>query len=731
MKRLVVLIALIAVRLTAADIDTVRQNFIGYYTAAGANRTSPLLKGALADLENATRAYTAPGFLLSDGSWSDINYSDTPSGAWSPWDHVRRMTVMAKAYRTPGQAFYRDPQLLVQIESVLRSVDTFYGLNDLPLGNWWFWTMGVPLDLGPTLVLMRGDITQATYDMLVRDLALRIGSSPAAKGLVGPIPTGQNLVWSCYTHLTLALSKDDPVMLAEVRDAMATVSLPAIGDGVQADSSFHQHGAQLYTGGYGGSFANDVAKYALITRGTSFALPAESLAAFSDYLADGVAWSLYGNYFDVSVISREVARPSTTGFNGVAALVQAAQFESPRAAEIRSAAAKMLQSWTWGLPIELAGAAALVQRSNAIAAWPDGHRHYFASDYTVHRRPGWFASIKMFSTRTKSGENTNGENLLGSRQSDGRMFLSLNGREYFSGDVWPALDWTRLPGITVEQSPNAADDTYGFGLRPLAGGTGDGRNGVSAMEVAPLSSTLTAKKSWFFFDDAIVFLTNSISTTSANRVETIVNQWPTTARPTSGSNWMHADNIGYWFPSRLPLVKSETRTGTWARLGGSADTTPHSTTFLTMWFDHGVDPGNATAEYAIVPNITAAGMSAWAVSSPITILSNTATVSAVRNNRDSALGLVFWSAASLLGYQSDTPAVVYVTQERTTLHVSVADPTAGATGSIHLIVPGRYAGAGATPNGNRTTIEVPRNGGRTFTTTLKPSPAKRRSVGRR
>jgi chondroitin AC lyase len=323
-KKLILLLSLIVVPLRAADIDALRQNFIDYYTAAGADRNAPLMQSALSDLENAARAYTAPGFLLSDGSWSDIDYSATPSGSWSPWDHVRRLTVMAKAYRTPGQALYRDPQLLVQIESALRYVNTFYGPTKLPLGNWWFWTMGVPLDLGPTLVLMRGDITEETYDDLVRDLYLRIGSSSTSRGLIGPTPTGENLVWSSFTHLCLGLLKDDSNMLAQVRDAMAGVTLPSIGDGIKTDRSFHQHGPQLYTGGYGGSFANDVAKYALITRGTSFALPAQSLAAFSDYVADGLTWSLYGNYFDVSVISREVARRSTTGFNGIAALVQTA-----------------------------------------------------------------------------------------------------------------------------------------------------------------------------------------------------------------------------------------------------------------------------------------------------------------------------------------------------------------------------------------------------------------------
>ena len=77
--------------------------------------------------------------------------------------------------------------------------------------------------------------------------------------MIGPVPVGENLVWSSYTHLALGLLRDDAAMLVAVRDAMAGVCAPAAGDGIKPDWSFQQHGPQLYTGGYGGSFANDAA----------------------------------------------------------------------------------------------------------------------------------------------------------------------------------------------------------------------------------------------------------------------------------------------------------------------------------------------------------------------------------------------------------------------------------------------------------------------------------------
>jgi chondroitin AC lyase len=735
MNRIVLLgiTLLLATGAFAADSDVVRAQFLAYYSAAGADPNATRMRSSLDELESVARQITGPDWLRSDGSWMDVDYNDTPDGYWSPWEHSRRLIVMAKAYRTPGQGLYRNETLRQQIEAALVYTKTFYGVTNLPTGNWWFWTIGIPIDLGPTLVLMQGDVDQKIVDDLTTAIALRIGSSPTARGIVGPAPTGQNLVWSSFTHLCVGLLRNDTARLNSVRDAMASVTRFTSAEGIKRDRSFHQHGAQLYTGGYGGAFANDVARYALLTANTSYGLPADSLQSFSDYVVDGVAWTLYGEFFDVSVISREVARRSTTGFTGMGALLQMSQMHSPRAAEIRAAAAKMLQTWP-SLPTELAALGAKVEASRFTAGWPAGHRHYFASDYTVHRRDGWFASVKMFSTRTKSGEDTNNENVRGARQSDGRFYLVQRGDEYFGRDVWPAFDWTRLPGTTVEQKADTANDSYGYGSRALAGGTGDGRIGVSAMDLAPLNSALTAKKAWFFFDDAIVFLTHSITSPSANRIETIVNQWPllnASSQVVRRNDWAHLENVGYWFPTPVDLkVARENRTGTWAALGGSSDTTVHTKPIVTMWLDHGTTPMNASAEYVIVPNVTQAQMSAWAASRPIAILANNETASAARDTRTNALAIAFWRAGSLDGYTASAPAVVLVKQDAFTMQVHAADPTAGTTGTFQLTIPGSWTTSSvpASRTTRSTTLTIARNAGETTVVHLTRTLSKKRAV---
>ena len=133
MKRLILALALIAVP-ASADIDVVRRNYIDYYTAAGAPRSSERMQKSLSEIEWAAGHFSQPGWLLSDGSWTDINYLETPSGVWSPSEHVRRVWLMTKAYRTAGQRHHGDAALRGHIESGLRKVNEFYGAWVIPDG---------------------------------------------------------------------------------------------------------------------------------------------------------------------------------------------------------------------------------------------------------------------------------------------------------------------------------------------------------------------------------------------------------------------------------------------------------------------------------------------------------------------------------------------------------------------------------------------------------------------
>jgi hyaluronate lyase len=201
----------------------------------------------------------------------------------------------------------------------------------------------------------------------------------------------------------------------------------------------------------------------------------------------------------------------------------------------------------------------------------------------------------------------------------------------------------------------------------------------------------------------------------------VVQQWPLldpTAPLKSGANWLWCENVGYYvYPQTAALhVTREARTGTWASLGASDDTTPKSATFLTVWLDHGTAPVNADAAYAILPNTTAAAMASWVAPS---IVANNATASAVRSG--TKLGIVFWSAGSVAGYQSNLPCIVYATTAGQTIDINATDPTNG-TGTYQLMVPSTVAGVRAT------TLTLPRNGGKTVHVTISAPAVKRRAA---
>jgi hyaluronate lyase len=759
MSRLLIAFALLAFCSAAAvgnaqslEIAQLERNYIDYYTAAGADRDHPVLRESLDWLERTTAEITAPGFLRSDGSWSDVDYLEIPTGNWSPWDHSRRLMLMARAYSTPGQRFHGDPLLLSQIENVLLQFREFYPANNSkPAGNWWFWRIGIPLDLGPALVLTRGAVRPEITQEMTRTLESYIGTSPYFfPG--GSLLRGQNLVWSSFNTMALGLLKHDGSMLRSVRDAIGGTARTVRGvDGVQNDLSFHQHGPQLYTGGYGAAFANDLSKYVLLSAGTTYRLNEDQIGFTAAYVADSVRWSLFGKHFDASVVGREVSKSSTSGFHGLAALLQMAEVTTPRQEEIAASAAMMMRSWRWTLPVELAGIVADRSGPQVVAEWPTGNRFYPVSDYVVHRRPGWFFSVKMLSTRTRSGEQTNGENILGSRQSDGRYYLSLEGDEYYSRNVWPTLDWSRLPGITVDQRPDAANAMYGMGRRAFVGAVSDGRGGVAAMDWSAIDTPISARKGWFFFDDMVVLTTSGIISTSGHPAETIVQQWPLSS-PTAplivnghskpqaigwsdtlrGVEWAHADRIGYLFPFPARIeAKREMRSGAWADLGNAEPNGQvHHNPILTLWFDHGRNAISASAVYAIVPGVTAGRMESLARSQPISILSNDEGATAVRDNRTGTQGFIFWRAGAVEGWQVDLPSIVQVHPNRNQLRILVADPAQG-TGTMRLTLPGSWrlarpiAGVTLTPAPGGTRLELPRGGGATTVIDLETIPRRR------
>ncbi len=720
----------------ADDLSTIRARLVDRYTAASAPAGDPGVASVQKNIESSAKSSLSK--LGSNGKFSDLAYTDQPGAGWSVSTHFGRVLTLAQAYSIPSASLYHDAALKQSIQSALQYGSQYYcGDASCVVGNWWFWEIGVPNSLGPTLILMQNDLDSTLFQSLVAALTYQVGDVAHMNKF-----TGQNLLWCAMNHLRIGLLHDTPAELDPVRAAVetsATLNDEPLKDGIKPDHSFIQHGGQPYTGGYGSGYAADIATYLQLTDGTAYALAPDQQANAIDYVADGVAWTVFDGFFDPAVIGREITRPGKNAAAARNAFVDLSFVTSPRQAELRSAAkATVAVLGSGGIDV-----IALAEQLDALpepAAMPSGHRHYPFADHTVHRRDGFYASIKMLSTRTKSGELVNNEGKQGSRQSDGHLYLVRAGDEYFGPKLWPAMDWSRLPGITVEQNGNAANQDFGVGNTDFVGGTGDGQNGVSAMVSQPLKTTLHAKKSWFFFDDFIVFLGSDITDAASAPVETIVEQWPLSSQNAplvadgstvaSGTyagtlpkvTWVSADGLGYFFPNANDVdAEIKDQSGDWSSLGVSSGSV--SARFLTLSLSHGSAPNGASYAYAIA--LADQDMATWTAGSPFTILKNDPSTAAVQAGQST--GVVFWDAGSIdldsgTTLTSDTPATAYVTDDGNLITVSAADPAWGS-GTLKLTFSGTFEDgvandSGASVEATTGTITIDRGSGVTHSAQL-------------
>jgi hypothetical protein len=244
----------------------------------------------------------------------------------------------------------------------------------------------------------------------------------------------------------------------------------------------------------------------------------------------------------------------------------------------------------------------------------------------------------MQSIRTQPMECINGENLKAEHTGQGVLNLYI-GNSYDYDLIFPLLDWQAINGITVEHNiPLESCKNGGFPLKKLSfvGGVSDGQYGLAMMDTA--SHNLIAKRSWHFYDDAIIALaTNLTLTTSTAAWTTLASRLLTTGQITVGffdSTIMTLIDGIYTFP----YVQGKISNVQWIHVGGTGigyllqiqkqydvlgieigQKTDNYNTIgaynyqvtartLTIWINHGVGPYTLDYGYMILPNVSLGSM---------------------------------------------------------------------------------------------------------------------------
>ena len=112
---------------------------------------------------------------------------------------------------------------------------------------------------------------------------------------IWPTMTGQNRIWTRTIVMQQGLLHQNlSSVKASFEDIFADVIVQTAqqNDGVMPDGSFHQHGAQLQSGSYGGDFFSDVAELLSLTLGTRFETSKTHGNAFATFALDGEQWMM-------------------------------------------------------------------------------------------------------------------------------------------------------------------------------------------------------------------------------------------------------------------------------------------------------------------------------------------------------------------------------------------------------------------------------------------------------
>jgi len=524
--------------------------------------------------------------------------------------------------------------------------------------NWWQNEIGIPKPIAEFLLLMGDEV-----DPKRREAALRI----IRRAKIGM--TGQNRIWLSGVVLLRSMLQNDPALARTARDTIMAEIQVSTGEGLQADSSFHQHGPQLQFGNYGLGFAIDTVKWTKALRGTSLATPPEKVALLRNFLLFGQGSVIWRGSMDVNACGRQLFPDAQEGKAGtLGVLLENMAVADPEYAKDYRTVAK---------------------RCQADQTTTDAENRFFPrSDYMVHRDPGYFASVRFCSKRVIGAESGNGENLQGYHLGDGALYVYRSGNEY--QNIFPVWNWRKIPGITARQSSGDLPRLKWEGYRldtDFAGGVSDGRVGAAALDFD--RDGVKARKAWFFFPERIVCLGAGISAKGNDPVVTSVAQClvrggkdsvpPMEKSPDGKLRWAWNDGIGYvLFDAKEASAKIERRTGSWKSIFLAGPDAPVERNVFSLDIDHGANPENATYAYALLPGATEEATRQFSVAPDTTILANTPSLQAVRHG-DCSLA-VFYAPGRLdlpggRYCAVSAPCLLILRDSGNNLLATVADPT--------------------------------------------------------
>lgn len=473
--------------------------------------------------------------IHTDGSWKDINYSDTKRSGWEPKIHTERLLKLTKYYHQNKRKLQQSE--ISRLANAIHQAMNFWFNQELICKNWWYNQIGIPRTLGPAFLLFEDEMSEQEKQSAIK---VMMNSSFGM--------TGQNKVWLAGNVLIRALLQNDWKLAKEARDVISSEITLGQKEGIKADWSFHQHGPQQQFGNYGLSFLCNMSFYSELFAGTSLAFSKEQQKILTSLLLEGYQWIIWRGYWDVNGLNRQLFRNA----------------DIDKGFSLRFAAYSLMKS----SEPEVAGKIQEMIDWNSISSKAPnsfiGNKHFCESDYTIHRTSAWMASVRMASERVIGTELVNEDNLKGYYMADGALYTYVRGDEYHN--IFPFWDWRRIPGITTYESntpipnPNKTDSRN---HSSYVGGATYKNTGITAMQLK--RNNLEANKTWIFTDDYVLCMGSDIHADSTATIMTSIDQRFSKGKVWSDDNkrFFH-NNTGYIIlQADTCIALTENKEGQW------------------------------------------------------------------------------------------------------------------------------------------------------------------------
>ena len=593
--------------------------------------------------------------MNQEGNFKDINYSDLSRNASFPHArHTSNLEYLAKFYKNKTSKYYQSQHL----KDVIIKGLNFWIQHDFVGDNWHDNQITTPTNLMNILLAIGDELPKE----MIEKLQPMIGRANMKAS--GARPSGDRIVIAGILAKNLLFNKNDQLFDSIINIIQDEMKFSTGERGIQQDLSFHHRVDRVNnTDSYGyGKFANVYGEWATYVYGTKYQFSKEKINLLIDYYLDGIYKQMvYGVYEDVSVRNRDITI-KRNGFTPKGIL------EIERLLAITDYRKKELEE-------------IVKLRKGQVAPSLSFAKFFWQSEHFVFQRPGFYTSVRMFSTRNQNMEQPyNGPGKTTHHRADGTNYLLLKGDEYHN--IWAAYDWQKISGTTIMQKANlpGPNEIQKEGLTSFVGAVTDGLYGAVAFDFKSPHDLLEAKKSWFFFDEEYVCLGAGIKPKKSLPLVTTINQsllktevsvlqdgiksiLPNGNREANNVKWVYQDKVGYIFPEPTKItISNQTETGRWSDITDQKNISKElvKTDIFKLYFNHG-DKINETDihgkrkmdkspsyQYIVVPNVTEQQLSETSGNNRnIIILSNNAELQGVKQTKLGIVQLAFYKAGEV------------------------------------------------------------------------------------